>query len=187
MTLCDQLGLDLGIAGSPGWSETGGPWVSPREAMKKYVWSETEVEGGTPFSGKLAHPPTVTGLFQNTPVEESRIGHPEFNADGAVVAFRTPQDERAAERGKFSSSGGAVTEEALSDQNASTSVVLKKAGEAGTPWLLAAYAQPVTMRSVTLSLGRDGRGVPMDGVLEASDDGSEFRPVLIVPRGGAMV
>jgi hypothetical protein len=38
-TLADQLGLEEAIAGSPGWSETGGPWVPASEAMKKYVWS----------------------------------------------------------------------------------------------------------------------------------------------------
>jgi hypothetical protein len=26
VTLADQLGLELAIAGSPGWSESGGPW-----------------------------------------------------------------------------------------------------------------------------------------------------------------
>ena len=26
--------------------------------MKKYVWSETTVEGGKPFTGTLAHPPS---------------------------------------------------------------------------------------------------------------------------------
>src|SRR5438046_7974258 len=28
-TLADQLGLEEAIAGSPGWSESGGPWVKP--------------------------------------------------------------------------------------------------------------------------------------------------------------
>ena len=27
-TLADQLGLEMAIAGSPGWSESGGPWVT---------------------------------------------------------------------------------------------------------------------------------------------------------------
>jgi hypothetical protein len=53
-TLADQLGLEEAIAGSPGWSETGGPWVPAREAMKKYVWSETRVEGGKPCTCSLA-------------------------------------------------------------------------------------------------------------------------------------
>src|ERR1700756_4405329 len=37
-TLADQLGLELAIAGSPGWSESGGPWVRPEDGMKKVVW-----------------------------------------------------------------------------------------------------------------------------------------------------
>ncbi|MBZ5584126.1 MAG: glycoside hydrolase, partial [Acidobacteriia bacterium] len=40
-TLADQMGLEMTIASSPGWSESGGPWVPPSQAMKKYVWSET--------------------------------------------------------------------------------------------------------------------------------------------------
>ena len=37
-TLADQLGLEEAIAGSPGWSESGGPWVKPQQGMKKFVW-----------------------------------------------------------------------------------------------------------------------------------------------------
>jgi hypothetical protein len=33
--------------------------------MKKYVWSETVIEGGKPFVGKLVAPPSVTGPFQS--------------------------------------------------------------------------------------------------------------------------
>ena len=41
----DRLGLEMTIFSSAGWSETGGPWVKPEQAMKKLVWSETNVEG----------------------------------------------------------------------------------------------------------------------------------------------
>src|SRR5437879_10697088 len=63
--LADQLGLEEAIAGSPGWSESGGPWVKPSEAMKKIVWSETVLQGGQPFAGTLLKPSTVSGPFQN--------------------------------------------------------------------------------------------------------------------------
>src|SRR5271155_4594287 len=46
-----------------GWSETGGPWVKPEQAMKKLVWSETTVDGPKPFGGKLAQPPSNNGTF----------------------------------------------------------------------------------------------------------------------------
>ena len=56
--LADQLNLEEAIAGSPGWSETGGPWVPPSQAMKKYVCElETRVMGGTTFKGRLAISP----------------------------------------------------------------------------------------------------------------------------------
>src|ERR1700721_3709055 len=45
----DSYGFEMAIAGSPGWSESGGPWVKPEEGMKKYVWSETEEGGGNNF------------------------------------------------------------------------------------------------------------------------------------------
>jgi len=53
VTLADSLGLEMAEAASPGWSESGGPWVTPKEAMKKYVWSETRIEGGKLFFGQL--------------------------------------------------------------------------------------------------------------------------------------
>ncbi len=66
-----STGNGKAIAGSPGWSETGGPWVPASQGMKKYVWSETFVEGGKPFTGTLAHPPSNTGAFQNMGVRDS--------------------------------------------------------------------------------------------------------------------
>jgi hypothetical protein len=79
-TLADQLRLEMAIAGSPGWSETGGPWVPPAQAMKKLVWSTTVVEGGRPFKGALPAPPSTTGPFQNIVREET------FNLTGTPAA-----------------------------------------------------------------------------------------------------
>ena len=92
--LADQLGLEMAIAGSPGWSESGGPWVPPAQAMKKYVWSETRVEGGHPFTGSLPKPPSATGPYQNQVGGRGGPGGqaasqpppPQFYADAAVVA-----------------------------------------------------------------------------------------------------
>lgn len=65
----DRLGLELGIASSPGWSETGGPWVKPEDGLKKVVWSSTLVDGGKPLKGPLPAPPNVTGPFQTLPMQ----------------------------------------------------------------------------------------------------------------------
>src|ERR1700690_4061335 len=102
-TLADQLGLEMAIAGSPGWSESGGPWVPPAQGMKKFVWTETRVQGGQPFTGALAKPPSATGQFQNiaaTPRGGAGAGPPppplpEFYADSAVTAYRAPDGDQS--------------------------------------------------------------------------------------------
>ena len=62
----DRLGLEMAIFSSPGWSETGGPWVRPEEAMKKLVWSETAITGPRAFAEKLPQPPSNIGQIRDT-------------------------------------------------------------------------------------------------------------------------
>ena len=47
----DRLGMELTIHNCPGWSESGGPWITPEQSMQKVVWTETHVKGGEHFSG----------------------------------------------------------------------------------------------------------------------------------------
>src|SRR5262245_6506032 len=98
----ERLGLEMTIFSSPGWSETGGPWVKPEQAMKKYVWSETPIEGGKHFSGKLNQPPNNIGQIRNTGAGyyTSDSKEPPFYADAAVVAYRTPAGEQDAAAAK---------------------------------------------------------------------------------------
>jgi hypothetical protein len=183
-TLADQFGMEEAIAGSPGWSESGGPWVPAPEAMKKYVWSETILEGRQPFTGILAHPPTVTGKFQNTPIANPPIQEPEFYADSAVIAYQAPATEIPLPQAVFTSSGGAIDASVLADDNAATSVTIQRAGTDPKPWIQAGFPEPVTIRSVTASIGRLGHG---DGLsLQSSDDGINFHSVIAVPMGGAL-
>ncbi len=121
--LADQLGLEEAIAGSPGWSESGGPWVPASQGMKKYVWSETFVEGGKPFTGALAHPPSNTGAFQNLAIQdlltapEGSRPIPQFYADTAVIAYRAPPNDSPIEslRPKVTASAGTLDVAMLSD------------------------------------------------------------------------
>src|ERR1035438_6006194 len=122
-TLADRLGLEEAIAGSPGWSESGGPWVPASQGMKKYVWSETFVEGGKPFTGKLAHPPANTGAFQNLgirdvlAVPEGSKPIPQFSADSVVIAYRAAASDVLIEslHPKVTASTGILDPAKLSD------------------------------------------------------------------------
>ena len=70
----NRLGLEMTMHSSAGWSETGGPWVRPEQAMKKLVWSETIIEGPRTFAGKLPQPPSNNGPIRNLTPGSGRAG-----------------------------------------------------------------------------------------------------------------
>ena len=61
-----RLDIEIGLFNSPGWSQSGGPWVKPEMAMRRLVASVTVVDG--PASGvKLPAP-----KFERAPAEDMR-------------------------------------------------------------------------------------------------------------------
>jgi hypothetical protein len=195
-TLADQLGLELAIAGSPGWSESGGPWVPPSQAMKKVVWSETRVDGGKPFTGTLPKPPSATGPFQNIalPGRGGANGapptpQPEYYADAAVVAYRAPSSDvpLAELQPKVTSSGGAFDLAALTDGDLVKAAPLTQAPVGEKAWIQFEFPKPQTIQGITLVAGggRGGRGGGDSGqAFESSDNGQDYRTVAAIPGGG---
>ncbi|MCC8118093.1 MAG: hypothetical protein LIP09_05005 [Bacteroidales bacterium] len=59
----DSLGMEMAVASAPGWSNTGGPWVKPEQAMKKLTWREIDIKGNSPAASRTPTP---------TPSEPSR-------------------------------------------------------------------------------------------------------------------
>ena len=191
ITVGDQYGMEMAIAGSPGWSESGGPWVPGSEGMKKYVWSETAVEGGKRFSGVLKHPPSRTGAFQNIGIQDdlgsnnqSKI--PEFYADAAVIAYKKAASDVSVEslNAKITSNGGSFDPAVLSDGDLdkTTQVPIPTVGEIS--WIQYEFPQPVSIRSITFVM----KGISWiqalvaqlsnpEMNLEASDDGQTYRLV----------
>lgn len=58
-----RLGLELGIQAGDGQFVAGGPWITPREAMQKVVWSDTLVNGGSLRNLALPQPESVGGFY----------------------------------------------------------------------------------------------------------------------------
>ena len=52
-----ELGIEIGIFNSPGWSQSGGPWVKPEQSMRYLASKEYFVQGGSTMSMVLT-PPT---------------------------------------------------------------------------------------------------------------------------------
>ena len=51
-----RLNIQIGLFNGPGWSQAGGPWVRPEQAMRYLTSSEIKVKGPQLFGGQLSKP-----------------------------------------------------------------------------------------------------------------------------------
>lgn len=174
--------IQVGIASSPGWSETGGPWVPPEHAMKKLVWSETQIEGGERFTGKLAPLPAVPGPFQDVAKDDAARTKP-FARDTMVLAWRLPADVATLPPARVSSSGGTLDAALLADPRLDHPPAAVLPLSQGSPqWIRFDYETPQTIRSLVLGLPKLGLfDLAPQAALEASDDGTNFRKIMDLP------
>lgn len=182
----ERLGLEFAIAGSPGWSITGGPWVRPEQAMKKLVWSETTVQGGDTLI-TLPAPPSVAGPFQDLAAAHASGAHPApaWYRDIAVLAL--PAGEPAPAPRRILTRAGADVTRLLADGRLAEPVQLAP-GVDGLAWVDLDYGHPVSLRALTLGLPlAHGFGAPPlpDVVLLASSDGEHYVEVAPVPLSTA--
>ncbi|WP_149302728.1 glycosyl hydrolase [Pareuzebyella sediminis] len=192
--LAIEKGLEMAIAGSPGWSVTGGPWVQPKDGMKKYVWSESNVEGGKRYRGTLPSPAHTTGAFQNVAAEGdglsqvSEKGLPEFYADVAVMAFKLPKKPVSILelRPKVKSSKGQFSIEQLTDTDLNTTTYLPPSRVGEDMWIQYEFDTPQTFRAYAItgayhSQLEQFRGSPNNRALLVSNDGINFRKIADIP------
>jgi alpha-L-rhamnosidase len=183
----DRLGLELAIAASPGWSETGGPWVPQEDGLKKLVWSETTLPGGKRFKGVLAAPPSTTGPFltalKSGGIEESMTGQktaPKWKnyGDVAVLAYPVPAATALPTPKAFDLAGAPVDLTKVQDGDLETGMEFKRAG--ADPVLALDYGTPQTVRSASIFLPGAAAmflGSTTSAHLEASDDGKSWRKI----------
>ena len=183
IALGDSLGMEMTVASSPGWSCTGGPWVTPEDAMKKLVWREMRLQGGEKFSGNLPEPFKVAGGIQDKPA-----GTPEeYYQDIAVLALKVPADDipLSAMDVKVTCSGGDFTLAQLAGEEISDGKLLTP-DASGNAWITYEFPEPASFRAVSTVDGRV-RNWPYlfpaawNVVLEKSDDGVDFSEVTKVP------
>lgn len=83
ISVADSLGMEVGIASSPGWSCTGGPWVREDDAMKKLVWSSLDLNPGE-RAGALPQPASNLGYYRDIAV----LAFPLYDTDSSVRSVK---------------------------------------------------------------------------------------------------
>lgn len=77
-----RLGIEFVMHNCPGWSSSGGPWITPDLAMQTLTWSEVDVVGGSDIKQILAKPQLRLDYYKDIAV----IAYPSFS-NGRPVGF----------------------------------------------------------------------------------------------------
>ncbi len=195
--VADSLGLQMTVASAPGWSATGGPWVEPKDAMKKLVWRTMDIEGGQHVDVRLPEPFRTTGSYQNSGAEgRGEAGVAEYYEDISVLAVALPEgDKSMVEMGaKVTSSSGDFTLATLCDDDVINGPLLENEKNGKNSWIQFEFPEAQTVKAVSLADGRGGGGRGMGGGnpqasvwLEACDNGEDFVKVADLQSGNGVL
>lgn len=180
-----RLGLDMTIVTAAGWSETGGTWVKPNEAMKKLVWSQTNIEGGQLFNEKLPLPPTNNGPIRNLPKRGTNPKDQTFYADNIVLAYKTPENELDNSSPKITNhKGESIDSKALLDDDLTSKITLEVPKTDKPVYLQFEFEKPFTARSFSFALLGNANyhsTYMRAGYVQASEDGTDFKTLFALP------
>ena len=164
----DRLGLELAMHNCPGFSSSGGPWITPELSMQQLVWSESFVTGGRLVDVTLPQPYAKLGYYR----------------DAFVLAFPSLAGENRPLQdllSKVTSSGGPVDAKLLTDSDLSIPIEIRPTGSGQPGFLQLEFTEPFEAQSIEVytvvpaDVGFFFGGYAM--TFEASDDGVQFRKV----------
>lgn len=148
-----RVGVDIGLFNCPGWSQSGGPWVRPGQAMRHIVSRETRVSG--PGRARLSLTPPRA--------DYQRV---------AVLAFPVPgrdADTLAGRRPRVVCTPAVAEAQRLVDGDLATAAVFPAgAGRGAVPFQVEIrLEEPFTARSLQIVPGEEAFGA--DCELQAED------------------
>jgi hypothetical protein len=110
----ERLGLEYDMMNCPGWSSSGGPWITPELSMQQLTWSETRITGGKQVDVQLPEPYKKRDYYR----------------DALVLAFPSLDGEERPLKdllSRVTSNSGEVDASLLTDGDLSKGVEIKPA------------------------------------------------------------
>ncbi len=166
----DRLGMEFDIMNCPGWSSSGGPWITPAYSMKQLTWSELLVRSGRKsVVAALAQPYTKLGYYRDVCV----LAFPAL--EGETTPWQ--QTLRAVR-----TNNGPVDSSVFLGVDQPGGVEIRPAGADQQAFLQLEFSQPFEARSLsyyarTLPGARRPNRNQTPNWLEVSDDGAQFHKI----------
>ena len=100
-----RLEMELAFHNGPGWSSSGGPWITPEYAMQTLVYSEVLFEGGKVFDEILPQPEIKLNYYKDIavlafpkPKSSERINNLDIKTlNGRIRNHVAPDDKKVPE------------------------------------------------------------------------------------------
>ena len=163
LTKSKQLGLNISLNNDPGWSGSGGPWVTPQLAMQQLVWARTNLSGPSRYDGPLPKLEPVKGYERDI----ATLAFPSVVGDGAPMPGFAPKITGSIALGEQA--------QKLIDHNPNTGVSFPAPRKGKSQQLQLEFAEPFMAQRLTLTTGVSNQTV--SGDLQISEDGKSFRKV----------
>ena len=173
----DRLGMKFMLHNSPGYTSTGGPWITPDKSMQQLVWSKAAVNGKGKKEIQMPRPYAKKGYYKDAMV----IAYP------ALPGEEEPMQEQLK---KISVNGVEADHSKLIDFDFATTLLMTIPEDNGRAEMLLEFKEPFEARSIVLRREKtapphhpyDGpRDDPPTLTLESSADGIKFQKVATIP------
>ncbi|MGD0382021.1 MAG: glycosyl hydrolase [Thermoguttaceae bacterium] len=170
----ERLGLELTMHNAPGYSGTGGPWITPEMSMQELVWSESLAVAAGPIDIQLPKPYAKRGYYRDAFV----LAYPALPVEQALMEAKVK---------RVTANGEEADKKLLLDNNPETKVRLEPAADQ-IAVLLFEFSEPFEARAITITRKAEEPKNPFDGPkdypptlqLEASDNGTQFQRVCTI-------
>ncbi len=173
----DRLGLEFTMHNCPGWSSSGGPWITPELAMQQVTWSESYVEGGQAVTLTLLRPMSKLDYYRDVSV----IAFPSLPGEISLTSLISK-----------ATVNGSVELVSIDQLAGNEGVIVKPTAESQSAYVQLEFNKPYEARSIAFvskSVGASGGGqgggfgAGPQLTLESSDDGVQFQKITAINAG----
>lgn len=151
-----ELNIEIGIFNSPGWSQSGGPWIKPEESMRYLASSEITVQGPQRIEQSLKQP---TESFQDV----ITIAFPAVGNENSVLNQNNATIRSVPSVANLSN---------ITDRDTNTGIYFPNSGQ----FLISFKTEePFTARSLTVQIIESP--FHSKALLEAKQENGEFKTI----------
>ena len=175
----DRLGMQIGAANCDGWSESGGPWITPETSMKQYTWRKTFVKGNgreqvvplaQPFSKERFYRDVAVVAYRDAAPNSFVAAAPKISCNGSYPVETLIKSHKYHDETRHIDLFDDFPAEILIDGNPTTGLTINE-----DKTIRLDFAKPFTAEQLHIYIMVSAARFPVPVLIEVSDDGTSWR------------